>query len=124
MIRYMALQIFSGVKHMIDIGFAHRDIKAENVCLDKSFNLKLVDWAFAVPYMAGMKVNDAKGSQAYMAPEVRAQMSYDAHKADIFSLATLLYVMKTRSYPWLQAKYTNDSNYALISNGQAEFFWD
>ena len=62
MIRYMALQIFSGVKHMVEHGFAHRDIKAENICLDKSFNLKLIDWGFAIPYLKGQKYNDAKGS--------------------------------------------------------------
>ena len=123
MIRYMAIQLFNGVKHMRDHGFAHRDIKPENVCFGEAFNLCLVDWGFATPYRPGLFQNDTKGSQAYMAPEVRAQESYDAHKADIFSLGTLLFTLKTRKYPWNLAKKTEDSLYAPIAQGQPERFW-
>ena len=89
---------------MKDNGYAHRDIKLENVCLGEAFSIHLIDWGFAVPYRPGLTANDLKGSECYMAPEVRAQKSYDAHKADVFSLGVLLYVLKTRSYPWALAK--------------------
>ena len=35
-------------------GFAHRDIKAENVVLDANFNIKIIDWGFATPYQEGI----------------------------------------------------------------------
>lgn len=57
-------------------GIAHRDIKLENILLDHTLNLKLIDFGFA------KKSNDGpllsyKGTKTYMAPEVRARSSYD-----------------------------------------------
>ena len=69
---YIARQLFDGVRHMKDNGYAHRDIKLENVCLGEAFSIHLIDWGFAVPYRPGLTVNDLKGSECYMAPEVRA----------------------------------------------------
>ena len=99
-IRHMARQLFQGVKWMKDHNYSHRDLKPENVCLDSDFNLKIIDWGFATPYEAGSTTRSYRGSGSYMAPEIRANQDYDPHKADMFSLATTLFVLKMRSYPW------------------------
>ena len=95
-IRHFARQLFSGVKHMKDHGYSHRDLKPENVCLDDQYNLKIIDWGFATRYEAGNLSKSFRGSGSYMAPEIRANMQYDSHKVDMFSLGTILYVLKVR----------------------------
>ena len=95
-IRHMAKQLFNGVKHMKDNRFSHRDLKPENICLDADFNLKIIDWGFATPYQPGSVTNSYRGSGAYMAPEIRENRNYDPHKVDMFSLGTILYVLKMR----------------------------
>ena len=52
-LRHFARQLFNGIKWMKDNGFCHRDMKLENVCLDADFNLKIIDWGFATPYVPG-----------------------------------------------------------------------
>ena len=64
------------------------------------FKLKIIDWGFATPYQEGNVTRSYRGSGSYMAPEIRAQIDYDPHKVDMFSLGTILFVLKLRKYPW------------------------
>lgn len=120
-IRHFAFQLFSGIQHMKQNGYSHRDLKPENVCLDNDFVLKIIDWGFATRYGEGALVRSFKGSGSYMAPQIRAREDYDPHKADMFSLGTLLYVLRMRAYPWQQAK--NSGNYSLFVKGRPDLFW-
>jgi len=104
MIRAFARQLLAGVKHMKDHGFAHRDLKPENISLDSAWNLKIIDWGFARAYKEGGELaNTFFGSGSYMAPEIRSRQAYDAHKADMFSLGVMLFVLRMRNYPWTTA---------------------
>ena len=38
----------SSVSYMHSNGIAHRDLKLENIMFDKDFNLKLIDFGFAI----------------------------------------------------------------------------
>lgn len=40
-------QILSAIEYMHSNGFAHRDIKLDNVVLDEDYNAKLIDFGFA-----------------------------------------------------------------------------
>ena len=92
---------------MKEHGYAHRDIKAENVVIDANFNAKIIDWGFATPYQPGELCSQIKGTESYQAPEIHANEPYDAHKADMFSLGTLLYFLKTQQFPWPLAVKTS-----------------
>lgn len=96
-----------GIKHMRDHGYTHRDIKLENICLDKEFNPKIIDWGFAKAYQPGDQTNTQLGTENYMAPEIIQGQNYDAHKVDMFALGVLLFAIKKNNLPWAHAKQSD-----------------
>ena len=64
-------QIFSAIKYMHELGFAHRDIKAENIVFDKDMNAKLIDFGLAKNYGLNNEKEKLKtfcGSPSYNPP--------------------------------------------------------
>lgn len=74
---------------------AHLDVKLENVVLDGWFRPKLIDFAFAD--VIGRPLNEFRGTELYMAPEVCAARDqgtgFQGQHADMFSLGVLLFTM-------------------------------
>lgn len=67
--RYYMRQLTSGLTHFYEKGFAHRDIKLENILLDDEFNLILIDFGFSTSKDHGpLELNC--GTLKYMAPEL------------------------------------------------------
>ena len=49
MARFYFHQLASCIEFIHSCGFAHRDIKLDNVVLDDEYNLKLIDFGLAEP---------------------------------------------------------------------------
>jgi len=108
-------------------GVAHRDLKLENVLVtnvdvrlaeqtgvddstltlmsEAIFSVKLCDFGFAKQVFSGMAKTPLMfgGTRAYAPPESiddeTLYQSYDAFKADAFSLGTVMYVLLCRAFP-------------------------
>lgn len=64
------------MEYLHKAGFAHRDMKPENVLYDSNFNLKLADFGFST-LLAGKDgsglLHTILGTESYMAPEIHAK---------------------------------------------------
>lgn len=94
-----------GLAHIHAQGVSHRDIKAENILLNRSFRTKLADFGFSC-LSEGRDgsgfLRTALGTEGYRAPEVSGK-HYRGEKADVFSLGVVLYVMYAGSPPFEKA---------------------
>ena len=67
--RYYFKQLLDGLNYLHNAGFVHRDLKIENLMLDRNFNLKISDFGFSSPADESL-LRTRLGTSAYMAPEI------------------------------------------------------
>lgn len=80
----------------------HRDIKLENILVDKNMNLKLADFGFAANKNID-QLSTFRGTQSYMAPEIRQGKIYDGRQTDIFSFGVVLFTIVVGYFPFSTA---------------------
>ena len=91
--------------HKLDI--VHRDIKAENILLNRHKQLKLIDFGFSLRCGKGEKIDTFCGTPTYMAPEIVSKIDHVPVYTDMWSLGILYYVMLQGNYPF-RAKNENE----------------
>lgn len=92
-------QLAEALEYCHSRGIAHLDVKSENVLLDDSCTLKLIDFAFAMKLEAGKKTAKFCGSISYMAPEVARKIAYEPIKADVWSFGITVHKLLTGKHP-------------------------
>jgi serine/threonine protein kinase len=98
----IGFQVATGLAAAHAAGLVHRDIKPGNILLARPANLaKIADFglALAVDDPGVASSGDVVGTPAYMAPE-QAQGKAVDHRADLFSLGSVLYAMCTGQSPY------------------------
>ncbi|CCD25056.1 non-specific serine/threonine protein kinase NDAI_0E02390 [Naumovozyma dairenensis CBS 421] len=93
-------QIVGAVYYAHSLNCVHRDLKLENILLDKNGNAKLTDFGFTRECMTKTSLETICGTTVYMAPELIKRESYDGFKIDIWSLGVILYTMLNGSMPF------------------------
>lgn len=93
-------QIVSAVQYCHSKRVIHRDLKAENLLLDKELNIKIADFGFSNLYTPGKVLDTFCGSPPYAAPELFQGIVYEGPEVDIWSLGVILYTLVAGSLPF------------------------
>ena len=102
--RFIFAQVVSVLQYLHnEKGIIHRDLKAENVLLDRYQNIRVIDFGFSnVCQPDNPLFYTACGSPAYVAPEMLIGQPY-TQSADIWSAGVLLFAMIARYLPFEDA---------------------
>ncbi|KAI1248917.1 hypothetical protein MGN70_010120 [Eutypa lata] len=94
-------QLVGAVSYVHLQSCVHRDLKLENILLDKHENVKLVDFGFTREYEG--KTNHLQtfcGTICYSAPEMLKGEKYAGEKVDVWSLGIILYALLCGELPF------------------------
>ncbi len=100
-VRRIAEQLLSALEAAHSRGVIHRDIKPDNIILDRDDTLKLTDFGIArlMQDSTLTQTGQALGSPAYMSPEQVLGRPVDA-RSDLFSAGVVLYECLTGRKPF------------------------
>lgn len=93
-------QIVQAVAYCHSLNIVHRDLKLENIMLDKDKNVKLIDFGFSTISGKGQMCKIFCGTPSYMAPEIVKNVDYVGQYADVWALGVLLFAVLTGNFPF------------------------
>src|SRR5699024_9349676 len=94
-------QIIDGIKHAHDTNIVHRDIKPQNILVEKDKTLKILDFgiAKALSETTMTQTNHVLGTVQYLSPE-QARGDVTDNGTDIYSIGVVLYEMLVGQPPF------------------------
>ena len=97
----IAKQVSEGLVEAHRLGVVHRDLKPQNIMIDKEGDAKIMDFGIArsVEAPGVTQTGIMIGTPDYISPE-QAEGEEADHRADIYSLGVILYEMVTGSVPF------------------------
>ena len=103
------VQLVLAIKHIHDSNVLHRDLKSQNVFLNRKGRVKLGDFGIARRLDSSLAMAQTQiGTPFYLSPEICKDEPYN-HKTDVWSLGCLLHEMCT-----LEVPFTAKSMAALV----------
>ncbi|KAJ9454051.1 RAC family serine/threonine-protein kinase-like protein [Diplonema papillatum] len=102
--RFYVAEVSLAISHLHSINILHRDLKAENLVLDKEGHCVLTDFGFAKTVLPTELNTTRCGTLPYMAPEILRQSPVGyGFEVDWWALGVLLFLLLTGCYPFWHA---------------------
>lgn len=114
-----AVQLYLILKHLDKNKIVHRDIKSENILIDRYNNLRLADFGLAVDLsniqpsssFRELELSSPAGTPQYIAPEIIRGQNY-GRPADVWSTGVVLYCCAFGTFPF----HSNNNSYSTSSH--------
>jgi len=81
-------------------GIAHKDIKLENICINRHLRTTLIDFGFCEFSPSGHISTRWDGTPEYASPEILLNLPFSTQKADVYSLGVVLFTIVTGVFPF------------------------
>lgn len=97
---YMFRQLVAAVFYLRSKNILHRDIKDENIIIDKCFHIRLIDFGSAAMMVPGKVFYHFCGTLEYCSPEVLEGNPYEGPELEMWSIGVLLYTLLFSENPF------------------------
>lgn len=94
------IQIMRGINYLHSENVFHRDIKLENIIINDSQDIKIIDFGFGTCNPKSKLLNFFCGTPSYMPPEIIQKKDYLGSSADIWSIGILLFTLLCGVFPF------------------------
>ncbi|XP_077411660.1 PAS domain-containing serine/threonine-protein kinase isoform X2 [Vanacampus margaritifer] len=98
---YIFRQLVAAVFYLRTKNILHRDIKDENIVIDKCFHIRLIDFGSAAMMTPGKLFYTFCGTLEYCSPEVLQGNPYEGPELEMWSLGVLLYTLLFSENPFI-----------------------
>lgn len=93
-------QVVEALKYCHNKGVIHRDIKLDNILIDKTLTIKITDFGLCTVRRSAKEIHYSQvGTVRYTAPEIIAEEGYN-HLVDIWCLGIVIFMLLTGRYPF------------------------
>ncbi len=99
-------QIMSAVNYLHTNNLVHRDIKDENIVINQSFHIKLIDFGSTAYMVKGKKFATFCGTLDYCSPDVLLGNKYYGPELDVWTCGIALYTLIFSENPFVDAEET------------------
>ena len=117
-VRFYSACVVCMLAHMHKRSIIYRDLKSENLMLNKDGYLVLVDFSFAKTIMKGERTYTICGTPDFLAPEIIKQSGHD-RGVDYWALGVLIYEFLTCQTPFKGESH--HETYTNIVKGKINF---
>jgi len=114
--RYVFSQVVDAIEYLEEHGITHRDIKDENLVIDRNLKVKLIDFGSAIavnPNEPRPYYSKFYGTAAYASSEILLKMDYQSAPAEIWTLGVLLSYLLAGVSPFPHARDAADGHIFL-----------